>query len=312
MTTVSAVIPVYNGAEYLAEAIHSVLAQTHPVIECLVIDDGSTDATPEVVSGFGDDVAYVRVPRGGQSRARNHGAWLARGELVAFLDHDDAWLPFKLELQLEELHRNPESTMVLCAMELVDEAGRSLGTNRLFHRDRESLVTAMVTFDGSDLPGCNQAALLRRDWLLDNGGYDAVLSVCGDWDLLLRTLLVGTLAYLDEPLVRYRVRDSGLHRNIPVMERDMRRALVKAFTDPCLPAAVSSRRRHAYGRLYRLLAGSYRDVGDKRAMVRSLARSLSYDPTIGFELLSRWRSKRPASGTAPSTYRRRQTPTVLR
>jgi glycosyltransferase involved in cell wall biosynthesis len=282
------------------------------VVECLVIDDGSTDATPDVISAFGDDVTYVRIPRGGQSRARNRGAWLARGELVAFLDHDDAWLPFKLELQLEELRRDPASTMVLCAMELVDAAGRPLGTNRLFHRDRESLVPAMVTFDGTDIPGCNQAALLRRDWLLDNGGYDAVLSVCGDWDLLLRTLLAGTLAYLDEPLVRYRLRDSGLHRNIEVMERDLRRALAKAFTDPSLPAAVCSRRRHAYGRMYRMLAGSYRDVGDRKAMVRSLARSLSYDPTIGFELLSRWRSSRPAGGTAPSTYRRHQAPTAQR
>lgn len=312
MTTISAVIPVYNGAEYVAEAIHSVLSQTHRVVECLVIDDGSTDATPKVVAGFGDDVAYVRVPRGGQSKARNHGAWLARGELVAFLDHDDAWLPVKLELQLAELRRNPGSTMVLCAMELVDAAGRPLGTNRLFHRDREGLVAGMVTFDGSDVPGCNQTALLRRDWLLDNGGYDPVLSVCGDWDLLLRTLLAGTLAYLDEPLVRYRLRDSGLHRNIEVMERDLRRALAKAFADPCLPPAVASRRRHAYGRMYRMLAGSYRDVGDRKAMVRSLARSLSHDPTIGFELLSRWRSRRRASGTAPSTYRRRQAPTGQR
>lgn len=290
MTSVSTVIPVYNGAQHLAEAIRSVLAQTHPVTDCLVIDDGSTDATPEVVAGFGKDVRYVRLPRGGQSRARNRGTWLARGELVAFLDHDDAWLPSKLELQLEELRRCPAATMVLCAMELVDEGGTTLGANRLFHRDRESLVRAMLTFDGSDVPGCNQTALLRRDWLLDHGGYDAVLSVCGDWDLLVRTLLAGDLAYLDEPLVRYRIRDSGLHRNIPVMERDLRYALTKAFADPRLPETVRARRRHTYGRMYRMLAGSYRDVGDKKAMVRSLAKSLSYDPTIGLELMSRIRS----------------------
>src|SRR5690348_1282544 len=177
MTAVSAVIPVYNGAQYLTEAIRSVLAQTHPVTDCLVIDDGSTDATPEVAAGFGSEVRYVRLPRGGQSRARNRGTWLARGDLIAFLDHDDAWLPSKLELQLEELRRRPEATMVLCAMELVNEGGTTLGTNRLFHRDRESLLRAMLTFDGSDIPGCNQAALLRRDWLLDHGGYDALLSV---------------------------------------------------------------------------------------------------------------------------------------
>lgn len=294
MTAVSAVIPVYNGAQYLGEAIRSVLAQTHPVTDCLVIDDGSTDATHEVVAGFGNDVRYVRLPRGGQSRARNRGTWLARGELVAFLDHDDAWLPSKLELQLEELHRRPAATMVLCAMEVVDEDGTTLGTNRLFHRDRESLVRAMLTFDGSDIPGCNQAALLRRDWLLAHGGYDAVLSVCGDWDLLVRTLLAGNLAYLDEPLVRYRIRDSGLHRNIPVMERDLRHALAKAFADPRVPEAVRARRRQAYGRMYRMLAGSYRDIGDRRAMVRTGAIGIKHDPTLALEALMRpWR--RPSS-----------------
>jgi glycosyltransferase involved in cell wall biosynthesis len=286
-STVSAVIPVYNGADHVAEAIDSVLAQTHPVVECLVIDDGSTDATPDVVTTFGAQVRYVRVPRAGQSNARNHGIDLARGELVAFLDHDDAWMPSKLERQLQQLHSQPGATLVLCGIELVDPVGTTLGTSRLLHRDRESLIRAMLMFDGSDIPGCNQAALVRRDWLLDHGGYDIGLSVCGDWDLLLRTLLTGSLAYLDEPLVRYRLRDSGLHRNIRVMECDMRRAVGKAFADPRLPVTIRARRRHAYARMYRMLAGSYRDVGQRKAMVHSIVRSLSYDPTIGVELLTR-------------------------
>jgi glycosyltransferase involved in cell wall biosynthesis len=252
----------------------------------MVVDDGSTDDTQHVVTAFGDDVRYIRVPHAGQSRARNHGIRLARGELVAFLDHDDAWMPSKLERQLEELRERPEATLVLCGIELVDPSGITLGTRRLLHRERESLIKAMLMFDGSDIPGCNQAALVRRSWLLDHGGYDTVLSVCGDWDLLVRTLLAGDLAYRDEPLVRYRLRDAGLHRNIRVMERDMCHALDKAFADPRLPATIRAQRRHAYGRMYRMLAGSYRDVGEPKAMARSLARSLSYDPKIALALLS--------------------------
>src|SRR5438105_4680193 len=112
--TVSAVIPVHNGQRYLGEAISSVLAQAHAVIECLVIDDGSTDATGEVAAGFGEPVRYVRQPRAGVSVARNRGAELAGGELVAFLDHDDAWLPRKLELQIAAL-RARQAELALCA-----------------------------------------------------------------------------------------------------------------------------------------------------------------------------------------------------
>src|SRR5947209_2263946 len=103
MTSTSAVIPVRNGAEYIADAIRSVLDQTAPPLECLVIDDGSTDATPEIVRSFGTRVAYVCQSHAGVSAARNHGARRARGELVAFLDHDDVWLPTKLERQVEAL-----------------------------------------------------------------------------------------------------------------------------------------------------------------------------------------------------------------
>ena len=100
---VSAVIPVHNGAAYVAEAVQSILSQTRPPIECVVVDDGSTDETAEVVRRFGNEVAYVRQDRAGVSSARNRGAALARGALVAFLDHDDVWLPTKLERQVEAL-----------------------------------------------------------------------------------------------------------------------------------------------------------------------------------------------------------------
>jgi glycosyltransferase involved in cell wall biosynthesis len=290
MLTVSAVIPVHNGAAYVAEAIESVLAQTYRPLECLVIDDGSTDATAEVVGRFAG-VAYVRLDHGGQSRARNRGTQLARGELIAFLDHDDVWLPEKLEHQVAAFRRKPEATMVLCAMEVVDESGHLLGINRLVIHEPQELISAMVTFNGTDVPGCNQAAVVRRDWLLDNGGYDPILSISGDWDLLLRTLLGGSLAYVDEPLVRYRVRESGLHRNATVMERDMRYAFAKAFADPRLPRAVRGRRRHAYARLYRMVAGSYRDIGDRNGMARAIAQALRHEPRLAFEPLTRGRRR---------------------
>ncbi len=280
--TVSVVIPVYNGAAYVADAIRSALNQTRPPVECLVIDDGSNDATPEVVSEFGDHVTYVREERGGVSAARNRGARLARGALVAFLDHDDWWLPTKLERQLEALN-DPAASLALCAMDVVDQHGTVRETKRL--RARHDLLTGMVMFDGTETVSCSSAGLARRDELLRLGGFDPVLSVSADWDLLFRMLLAGSVAYVDAPLVRYRVHDSNMSRDIAAMEHDMTYAFAKAFADPRLPAGLRARKRQAYARLYRMLAGSYAGSGQRAAAVRAMAIALRHDPRIARELI---------------------------
>jgi glycosyltransferase involved in cell wall biosynthesis len=285
MTAVSAVIPVYNGERYVAEAINSVLGQTQLPLECVVVDDGSTDATADVVTRFGAAVNYVRTERGGVSKARNHGIRLAQGELVAFLDHDDVWLPPKLELQAEALRAESRAVMALCAVEMTDADGTPNGIKRMSLP--KDLVAAMLTFQLTEIPSCSSTGLLRRDWLLAGGGFDETLSTCADWDLLLRALLDGGVTYVDEPLVRYRVHDSNMSRNIASIERDMVHAFAKAFADARLPAAARAQRRHAYARMYRMLAGSYRDVGDSKAMLRSLSRAVSYDPRLICEVFAR-------------------------
>jgi glycosyltransferase involved in cell wall biosynthesis len=281
---VSAVIPVHNGSAYLAEAIQSVLSQTRPPIECLVIDDGSTDETAEVVRRFGREVAYVRQDRSGVSSARNRGAALARGALVAFLDHDDVWLPTKLERQVE-VFAALGASIALCALNVIDERGIVRRTLRL--RPREDLITGMLMFDGTETVSCSSSGVMRRDELLEIGGFDAALSVSADWDLLFRMALAGPVAYVDEPLVRYRVHRANMSSDIAAMERDMTRAFAKAFADPRVPPALRARKRHAYGRLYRMLAGSYAGSARRAAAVRALGVALRHDPTIARELLHR-------------------------
>jgi len=290
--TVSAVIPVHNGQAYVAEAIESVLAQSHAAIECLVIDDGSTDGTGDAVAGFGDAVTYVRQAQSGVSSARNRGTELAQGELVAFLDHDDIWLPDKLVRQIETMQTD-RPTMVLCAIEMIDADGAPLGTKRL--RARSDLVTGMVQFDGTDTVSCSSAGLIGRQELVSMGGFDPALAMSADWDLLLRVLLEGTLGYVDEPLVRYRVHDSNMSRDVGAMERDMNHAFAKAFAHEQLPTALQRHRGLAYSRLYRMLSGSYRDTGEPMQALRTLAIALRYHPALALELIDRpprWRRAR--------------------
>lgn len=100
--TVSVVIPCYNGAGFLGEALASVLAQTHPVLEVILVDDGSTDDSAEIAAAFGSPVRVLRQPNRGESVARNRGVRESRGEWIAFLDADDAWLPERLAAQFAQ------------------------------------------------------------------------------------------------------------------------------------------------------------------------------------------------------------------
>ena len=108
MKEISVVIPAYNHGRFLREAIDSVLAQTYAPLEIIVVDDGSTDDTEQIVRSYGDRVRYIRQQNAGVGAARNNGIANARGEYVAFLDSDDLWLPEKLAVQVEYMRRHPE------------------------------------------------------------------------------------------------------------------------------------------------------------------------------------------------------------
>jgi hypothetical protein len=129
---------------------------------------------------------------------------------------------------------------------------------------------------------------MRRAAFLASGGFDPALGTSADWDLLLRTLLGGAVAYVDEALVLYRVHGANMSRDVAAMERDMTRGFAKAFADPRIPEALRARRRRAYGRLYRMLAGSYVDRRNWPAAFRTLAIALRHDPTIALELARRF------------------------
>ncbi len=110
--TVSVVIPAFDAAEYIAEAIDSVLRQTRPVGEVIVVDDGSTDDTASVAEAFGDPVRVVRQDRSGANPARNRGVRESAGEFIAFLDADDLWEPDKLAVQLDAFTADPAPDLV--------------------------------------------------------------------------------------------------------------------------------------------------------------------------------------------------------
>ena len=127
MPTVSVVIPLYNARDVICETIESVLAQTWKDYEIVVIDDGSTDGSDQIVRGVGSGLRYVRQENAGVAAARNRGIAESKGPYIALLDHDDLWHPTKLEKQVGLLGQRPEVGMVITDVAHIDREGRPMG-----------------------------------------------------------------------------------------------------------------------------------------------------------------------------------------
>jgi glycosyltransferase involved in cell wall biosynthesis len=207
---VSVVVATRNYGRYLAGALHSVLTQTWNDFEVVVVDDGSTDDTPDVIRPFLTDerVRTQRTDGLGQSRAKNLGIQLSRGPLIAFLDGDDEWVPTKLEQQLP-LFDNPAVGIVYSRRTLMDESGRDLTTPQgTFGRGRVYDHLLAQNFV------CFSSAVVRRAVFESVGMFDPALSLSIDYDLWLRVARHYEFDFVNEPLVRYRTGHGNLSSRI--------------------------------------------------------------------------------------------------
>ncbi len=205
MPAVSVVITCYNYGRFLPEAVDSALGQTHDDLEVIVVDDGSTDETPELVARWRDEPRFrhVRQANAGQAAAKNHGARLARSPLVAYLDADDRWHPEKLARQVPRFAR-AEVGVVYCLSLLMDQAGQTRHPPPRKPRrvPRAGQVTAALLFENF-VPF--SSSVIRRDLLERVGGFDENLAMAIDWDLWLRISRHCAFDWVDAYLVDYRI-----------------------------------------------------------------------------------------------------------
>lgn len=199
--TVSVVLPVYDRAGTIARAIESVLAQSFTDLELIVIDDGSTDATPEIVRGYLTDprVRFEVNPRNlGAAGTRNRGIALARGAYVAFQDSDDRWLPEKLALQMEELARSPDCRVCYCgALYYAEEQCYYIPRRGTLQHKRGDLSAAIL----SSNPTTPQTLLVDRALIDQTGAFDDSFRINEDWELAIRLAQASPFAFVPEPLV---------------------------------------------------------------------------------------------------------------
>jgi glycosyltransferase involved in cell wall biosynthesis len=200
---VSIVIPVYNGANYLREAIDSALAQTYPDIEIIVVNDGSNDggSTRDVALSFGDRIRYLEKDNGGVATALNLGIREMRGEYFSWLSHDDLYSPDKIARQLARLDRlNDRRIIPFCNSHIIDHASHITGTGFIPESVRENSILLVV---GTYLGGCS--LLIPKTAFETAGLFNESLMNCQDNELWLRMVMKGyRLRYMEDVLVKSR------------------------------------------------------------------------------------------------------------
>lgn len=225
MTTelrISVVIPAYNREATIETAVRSVLQQTRPPLEVIVVDDGSVDATSARVEAIADlRVRLVRQPNGGISAARNTGIRESQGEWIAFQDSDDEWLPRKLERQLAALAAATDDPVaVYCGMLITgtpDDPTGSPSTRLTMAYHPNSSVSPVSGHMLSTLMATNpistQTLLARKDILTAIGMFDTSLKSLVDWDIAIRLAERGPIAFVDEPLAIQRFTANSITRD---------------------------------------------------------------------------------------------------
>lgn len=204
---VSVIIATHNRANFVGKAIDSVLKQTAPDIEIIVVDDGSADSTPRVLAQFGNHISIIRQPNQGRSAARNAGVSNASGDIIAFLDSDDIWLPNKLAEQYSVFAGRPEVGLVQTLSDVIDENGTRLHEETQLRRKlyRRALKRG-YTYEGMSeecIMFLSTVAVRRECW--DRvGPMDTNIPAFEDWDWYLRAALETEIATIPETLVHFR------------------------------------------------------------------------------------------------------------
>ena len=223
-TIVSVIIPAYNSAQFIAATIQSALAQTYADFEIIVVDDGSTDATLEVLNSFGQQIKVFSKPNGGPASARNLAIRNASGKYVAFLDADDLWMPEKLAEQVAFLESNPEVGMTFSeALMFAEVGGEKQIRGKIGFTGETSFCHLLL---GDHIP--NSTVMMRREcvdeigWLNESRALVAV----EDYEYWLRLAKAFPIKAIAKPLAYYRVHANNLMGDSEDIERSLRLPII--------------------------------------------------------------------------------------
>lgn len=226
MPTISVIIPVYNGQKTIKETIQSVLNQTFADWELIIVNDGSQDATLEIINSINDyRIKVFSYSNAGVSSSRNRGLDQARGEFISFLDADDLWTPDKLKEQLKALQENPQSALAYSWTSWIDQSGQLLrqgGHITVNGRVYDKLLVRDFIESGSN-------PLIRKQALDKVGGFDCSITHGEDWEMWLRLAACYEFVAVSFPQVLYRVYPESASFDVLKMETGSLQIIERAF-----------------------------------------------------------------------------------
>jgi glycosyltransferase involved in cell wall biosynthesis len=283
---VTAIIPTYNMAVCIGDAIQSVLDQTYPSIEVLVVDDGSTDNTREVVDRYGERVRYLRQENAGQGAARNWAIRESKGTYVAFLDADDQWLPEKIARQVA-LAIEANVPLVGCGYSVRDMTGTRVFENvirRNFpdHAEFERVMSICQLF-----PGSGSGVLAARHCFDEVGFFDVSLRFAQDWDMWLRLVRRYPARFVEDVLLV--IRKNNLKPAFRTQTNEQR------FVSNVIEKNVTgTMKRRSYAALHARLGSNSLSVKDYRTALKHLLTSIRTWPLriFPFDFSNRYRFPR--------------------
>ncbi len=210
MSSVSVIIPTYNGGEHLLDAVNSVLQQTLAPLEIIVVDDGSQEDVLRTLSSVSQRISYIRQDNAGPSAARNRGIKAARGEFIAFLDDDDLWHPTKIEAQLRCMSQDPACGLVYSIPDYIDSHG-----SIVYHTKPEPCPSGYVYYDflKRNYIYTPSTTLIRASVFEMIGVFDENTSQWEDYDLWMRIAKHYNVLFCSVAIIYYRLSDSGISKN---------------------------------------------------------------------------------------------------
>jgi len=259
---VSIVTPSYNQADYLEETILSVLNQGYPNLEYIIMDGGSTDGSADIISKYADRLAYwVSEPDEGQADAINKGFTRATGEIVAYLNSDDTYLPNALATVVAAFQADPKLALVHGDSLFVDPAGKVIGRKRAREGDFLKFFLSLTN------PISQPSAFMRRSALDAIGGVDSTFHLVMDYDLWSQIGLRGMkIKRIPADLSLFRVHsESKTTQNVVAFAEERWKIVEKCLADPVLAPRLASHRKHLYAVAHLHFAGAYWFTGQTKS-----------------------------------------------
>ncbi len=284
---VSVIIPSYNAGKYISEAITSVINQEYTHWELIIIDDGSTDNTSNLVFQFLKDerIKYYRIENSGVSNARNYGAKLAKGEYFCFLDADDFFYPKNLFEKVNLLNYDSKIVMAHSDIQMTNEEGIPNGEINS-GLSGENLHLDLLLWKRCVVPAPS-SIMIRREIFYSVGEWDSKFSTAADQDFFIRVAQNRQITRINKTLTGYRIVNSSMSRNAEKFEKDHLGVFYKAKQNKLFPNKNFENK--CFANLHLMIAGSWWKQ-NKKALpaIKNILLSLSYSP---MEIFTKFKSK---------------------